>query len=126
MKKEIIGMGNYLVNMLNGGKKLKRLVLIGLAALISVNMVGCGNDTIAKINDVKISKDEYNKIASFLYATGYVQEDKNKGINNNILSFIIGVQNLSLNDKQIEKLENHLKKQDEQYEEIIKLLNERR
>ena len=44
----------------------------------------------------------------------------------NILSFIIGVQNLSLNDTQIEKLENHLKKQDEQYEEIIKLLNERR
>lgn len=44
----------------------------------------------------------------------------------NILSFIIGVQNLSLNDKQIEKLENHLKKQDEQYEGIIKLLNERR
>ena len=44
----------------------------------------------------------------------------------NILSFIIGVQNLSLNDKQIEKLENHLKKQDEHYEEIIKLLNERR
>lgn len=44
----------------------------------------------------------------------------------NILSFIIGVQNLSLNDKQIEKLENHLKKQDKQYEEIIKLLNERR
>ena len=39
MKKEIIGMGNYLVNMLNGGKKLKRLVLIGLAALISVNTV---------------------------------------------------------------------------------------
>lgn len=44
----------------------------------------------------------------------------------NILSFIIGVQNLSLNDKQIKKLENHLKKQDEQYEGIIKLLNERR
>lgn len=44
----------------------------------------------------------------------------------NILSFIIGVQNLSLNDTQIEKLENHLKKQDEHYEEIIKLLNERR
>ena len=56
MKKEIIGMGNYLVNMLNGGKKLKRLILIGLAALISVNMVGCGNDTIAKINDVKFLK----------------------------------------------------------------------
>lgn len=42
----------------------------------------------------------------------------------NILSFIIGVENLSLNDKQIEKLESHLSKQDKQYEEIIKLLKE--
>ena len=42
----------------------------------------------------------------------------------NILSFIIGVENLSLNDKQIEKLESHLSKQDKQYEEIIQLLKE--
>ena len=42
----------------------------------------------------------------------------------NILSFIIGVENLNLNDKQIEKLESHLNKQDKQYEEIIKLLKE--
>ena len=42
----------------------------------------------------------------------------------NILSFIIGVENLNLNDKQIQKLENHLNKQDKQYEEIIKLLKE--
>ena len=28
----------------------------------------------------------------------------------NILSFIIGVENLNLNDKQIEKLESHLSK----------------
>ena len=42
----------------------------------------------------------------------------------NILSFIIGVENLNLNDKQIEKLENHLSKQDKQYEEIIQLLKE--
>lgn len=42
----------------------------------------------------------------------------------NILSFIIGIENLNLNDKQIEKLENHLSKQDKQYEEIIKLLRE--
>ena len=42
----------------------------------------------------------------------------------NILSFIIGVENLSLNDKQIEKLESHLSKQDKQYEEIIRLLKE--
>ena len=42
----------------------------------------------------------------------------------NILSFIIGVENLNLNGKQIEKLENHLNKQDKQYEEIIQLLKE--
>ena len=42
----------------------------------------------------------------------------------NILSFIIGIENLNLNDKQIQKLESHLSKQDKQYEEIIKLLKE--
>ena len=42
----------------------------------------------------------------------------------NILSFIIGIENLKLNDKQIEKLESHLSKQDKQYEEIVKLLKE--
>ena len=42
----------------------------------------------------------------------------------NILSFIIGIENLNLNDKQIEKLESHLSKQEKQYEEIIKLLKE--
>ena len=42
----------------------------------------------------------------------------------NILSFIIGIENLKLNDKQIEKLESHLSKQDKQYEEIIQLLKE--
>ena len=42
----------------------------------------------------------------------------------NILSFIISVENLNLNDKQIEKLESHLSKQDKQYEEIVKLLKE--
>lgn len=42
----------------------------------------------------------------------------------NILSFIIGIENLNLNDKQVKKLESHLSKQDKQYEEIIKLLKE--
>lgn len=42
----------------------------------------------------------------------------------NILSFVIGVQNLKLNDEQIQQLENHLNKQDEQYAEIIRLLKE--
>lgn len=40
----------------------------------------------------------------------------------NILSFIIGVQNLSLNGKQISDLQEHLNKQDAQYEKIINLL----
>lgn len=42
----------------------------------------------------------------------------------NILSFIIGVQNLELNDKQILELQEHLNKQDEQYEKIIQLLED--
>ena len=40
----------------------------------------------------------------------------------NILSFLIGIQNLELNDKQIQDLQVHLNKQDKQYEEIIELL----
>ena len=42
----------------------------------------------------------------------------------NILSFIIGIENLNLNDKQIEKLASHLSKQDKQDEKIIQLLKE--
>ena len=51
-----------------------------------------------------------------------------------ILSFIIGLQNLELNEKQVKALDNHLKEQDEnqlaliikQNEEIISLLKEKR
>ena len=42
----------------------------------------------------------------------------------NILSFAVGLQNLDMNDKQVNALEEHLSKQDEQYEHIIKLLEE--
>ena len=49
-----------------------------------------------------------------------------------VLSFIIGLQNLELNEKQVNALDTHLKEQDEnqlaliiqQNEEIIKLLKE--
>lgn len=44
----------------------------------------------------------------------------------NVLSFAIGLQNLDMNDKQVNSLENHLAKQDEQYEKIIKLLEEQK
>lgn len=40
-----------------------------------------------------------------------------------VISFVIGLENLSKNDEQIQALESHLARQDEQYEEIIKLLN---
>ena len=40
----------------------------------------------------------------------------------NILSFAIGIQNLELNNEQVQQIEHHLKKQDEQYKEIIELL----
>lgn len=42
----------------------------------------------------------------------------------NVLSFLIGVQNLSENNEQTNALEEHLKKQDEQYDKIISLLEE--
>lgn len=42
----------------------------------------------------------------------------------NIFSFAIGVENLNKNDEQINALEEHLSKQDKQYERIIELLEE--
>lgn len=90
MKQEIIGMVNYLVKKTNGGKKLRKIVLMGLVALISINMVACNKSTVAKINDVKISKEEYKKTEDFLYATGTIEnKDKNDQVNSDILSFII-------------------------------------
>lgn len=41
----------------------------------------------------------------------------------NVLSYLIGVENLQKNDEQIKQLEEHLSKQDKQYEKIIKLLD---
>ncbi len=90
MKQEIIGMVNYSVKITNGGKKLKKIVLMGLVALISINMVACNKSTVAKINDVKISKEEYKKTEDFLYATGTIEnKDKSNQVNSDILSFII-------------------------------------
>ena len=43
----------------------------------------------------------------------------------NVLSFAVGLQNIELNNKQIADLQEHLNKQDEQYEEILKLLKEK-
>ena len=42
----------------------------------------------------------------------------------NVLSFAIGVKNLRKNEEQINSLEEHLIKQDAQYNEIIELLKE--
>lgn len=54
-----------------------------------------------------------------------MQERNNVGIDLiNVLSLFIGLENIKLNDKQIANLENHLNKQDEQYEKIIALLED--
>lgn len=70
---------------------MKKIVLMGLTILVSINMVACSNKAVAKINDVDISKEEYKKTEDFLYATGYVEKDEKNSdeINNDILSFII-------------------------------------
>ncbi|MCI6457855.1 MAG: peptidylprolyl isomerase [Clostridium sp.] len=69
---------------------MRKIVLMGLVALISINMVACNKSTVAKINDVKISKDEYKKTEDFLYATGTIEsKDKSSKVNSDILSFII-------------------------------------
>lgn len=52
-------------------------------------------------------------------------DNENSFINTiNVISFIIAIQNLQENRKQMIALENHLAKQDEQYKEILKLLKE--
>lgn len=70
---------------------MKKIVLMGLTILISINMVACGSKTVAKINDVDISKEEYKKTEEFLYATGYIEKEEQNSdeINNDVLSFII-------------------------------------
>lgn len=70
---------------------MKKIVLMGLTILVSINMVACSNKAVAKINDVEVSKEEYKKTEDFLYATGYVEKDEKNSdeINNDILSFII-------------------------------------
>lgn len=118
MSKEIIGMINYLVNINSGGTKLKKIVLMGLMILISINMMACSNETIAKVNDIKISKKEYKETVEFLYASGYIDEGEENSdiINDDILSFIIDnevvyqeaqKENIKINDDDVnEKLEN--------------------
>ena len=56
-----------------------------------------------------------NKDSEFVYLIDLI----------NILSFIIGVQNLDLNNKQIQDLQDHLDRQDKQYEEILRILKDK-
>ena len=42
----------------------------------------------------------------------------------NLFSFVIGLENLNKNNEQIESLEEHLAKQDKQYDKIIEILKE--
>ncbi len=66
---------------------MRKIVIIALSVLICINIVGC-NKTVAKVNDVQITKDEYEKVASLLYITGYMEKNNGK-IDDDILSLII-------------------------------------
>lgn len=44
----------------------------------------------------------------------------------NVLSFVIGIENLKENNIQIKQIEEHLINQDKQYQRIIELLEESR
>ncbi|WP_343337231.1 Foldase protein PrsA [Terrisporobacter petrolearius] len=99
---------------------MKKITLMGLTILISINMVACGNKNVAKVNDVDISKDAYKKTEEFLYATGYIEKkDENSDeINNDVLSFIIDnevayqdaqKQNLKIEDSEVNEKFDQLK-----------------
>ena len=97
---------------------MKKIVLMGLTILISTNMVACSNKTVAKINDVDVSKEEYKKTEEFLYATGYVEKNEKNSdkVNNDILSFIIDnevayqeAQNIKVKDSDVNEKVEQLK-----------------
>ena len=92
-----------------------------LAALISINMVGCNNNIVAQVNDVEISKDEYTKTANFLYATGYI-ENTNDNINSDILSFIIDNE-VAYQDAQKEGIKVKDNEVNEKFEVLKEALN---
>lgn len=110
--------------MINGGKNLRKLLCMGLAVLISINLVACSNKTIAKVNDVKISIDEYKKVENLLYTINYIEEksDESNVINEDVLSFIIDNEviyqealksGIQVSDKEV----------DEKYEQLKSSLN---
>lgn len=99
---------------------MKKITLMGLTILISINMVACSSKNVAKVNDVDISKDTYKKTEEFLYATGYIEKkDENSDeINNDVLSFIIDnevayqdaqKQNLKIEDSEVNEKFDQLK-----------------
>lgn len=104
---------------------MKKIVLVGLTVLTAINMVACGNKTVAKINDVNISKEEYKKTEGFLYATGYIEKDEKNTdkINNDILSFIIDNE-VAYQDAQKENIkvkDSDVNEKFEQVKETLKL-----
>ena len=99
---------------------MKKITLMGLTILISINMVACSSKNVAKVNDVDISKDAYKKTEEFLYATGYIEKkDENSDeINNDVLSFIIDnevayqdaqKQNIKIEDSEVNEKFDQLK-----------------
>lgn len=100
---------------------MRKLALMGLTILISINMVACSDKNVAKVNDVDISKEDYKKTEEFLYSIGYIQEDKENSdeIDNDVLSFIIDNE-VAYQDAQ----KKNIKVKNEDIEEKFEQLNE--
>lgn len=100
---------------------MRKLALMGLTILISINMVACSDKNVAKVNDVDISKEDYKKTEEFLYSIGYIQEDKENSdeIDNDVLSFMIDNE-VAYQDAQ----KKNIKVKNEDIEEKFEQLNE--
>lgn len=100
---------------------MRKLALMGLTILISINMVACSDKNVAKVNDVDISKEDYKKTEEFLYSLGYIQEDKENSdeIDNDVLSFMIDNE-VAYQDAQ----KKNIKVKNEDIEEKFEQLNE--
>ncbi|MEW9079787.1 peptidylprolyl isomerase, partial [Terrisporobacter glycolicus] len=103
---------------------MKKIALMGLTILISINMVACGNKNVAKVNDVDISKDNYKKIEELLCVTGYIEKkDKNSDeINNDVLSFIIDNE-VAYQDAQKQNIKVEDSEVNEKFEQLKETLN---
>ncbi len=96
---------------------MKKIILILISISLSLNMIGCAKTDIAQINEVSITKEQYEQTKEILDLVGYeneMKEDKryNNDIDKDILAFIIDNEvvyqqskkkNIKIEDKEIKE-----------------------